>query len=348
MHMTTDMHDTGDGDALAALADRFGQLAVLLADGIDRQLSQQRLVEFAVRGVPGAEHASVIVVDGARPPRTTAGSDELPFRWDQLQYEYGEGPCLEAIATSNVTVAQDLRTDSRWPRFARAMVDQTPARSILSYQLFLTEQQRGRAEPVRHPPGRVHRSVRRHRSGIRRLRIDGAVGSGPTGQGKPPRSRVGDQPGDRGRNGHADRQWQAHQPAGLRSAPYRQPAPRSQTPRHRRRRRPQRTTAPGSSQTRQRLNLTVRDRVSAGRPFPDERLRIDNCAGPHRQGGHGDEQNHPSTATREHDNRGDGKGFVDDVHRFHQRWVRVVPDRDVRPSGVRLRPTPAAQPVGGR
>ena len=153
MHMTTDVHDTGDGDALAALADRFRQLAVLLADGIDQQLSQQRLVEFTVRGVPGAEHASVIVVDGARPPRTTAGSDELPFRWDQLQYEYGEGPCLEAIATSNVTVAQDLRTDSRWPRFARAMVDQTPARSILSYQLFLTEQQRGGLNPYATRPG---------------------------------------------------------------------------------------------------------------------------------------------------------------------------------------------------
>ena len=40
-----------------------------------------------------------------------------------------------------MTVAQDLRTDNRWPRFARAIVDQTPARSILSYRLFLTEQQ---------------------------------------------------------------------------------------------------------------------------------------------------------------------------------------------------------------
>ena len=36
----------------------------------------------------------------------------------------------------------DLRTDDRWPRFTRAIVAQTPARSILSYRLFLTERAR--------------------------------------------------------------------------------------------------------------------------------------------------------------------------------------------------------------
>ena len=110
------------------MADQFGQLAVSLADGADQPLTQQRLVEFAVRGMPGAEHASLTVVNGNQPPRTTASSDELPYQWDQLQYEHGEGPCLEAIATNGVELAADLRTDNRWPRFARAIVDKTPAR----------------------------------------------------------------------------------------------------------------------------------------------------------------------------------------------------------------------------
>ena len=42
------------------------------------------------------------MVVGTKPPRTTASSDELPYQWDQLQYQHGEGPCLEAIATNNV------------------------------------------------------------------------------------------------------------------------------------------------------------------------------------------------------------------------------------------------------
>jgi hypothetical protein len=36
----------------------------------------------------------------------------------------------------------DLRTENRWPLFARAIVDQSPVRSMLSFGLFLTEENR--------------------------------------------------------------------------------------------------------------------------------------------------------------------------------------------------------------
>jgi hypothetical protein len=140
--MVQETHDSSAGEQLATLSDQFGQLAVALADGLDEPLTHQRLIEYAVRGIPGAEHASMTVIDGARPPRTTAGSDELPYQCDQLQYERGEGPCLEAVVTNTVINSQDLRTESRWPRFSRAIVDQTPARSMLSFGLFLTEKHR--------------------------------------------------------------------------------------------------------------------------------------------------------------------------------------------------------------
>ena len=100
------------------------------------------MVEFAVRGIPGAEHASITVVEGTRPPRTPAATDALPYKWDQLQYEHEEGPCLEVIAANGFEVASDLSTEDRWPRFARAMVEQTPARSMLSFRLFVTEENR--------------------------------------------------------------------------------------------------------------------------------------------------------------------------------------------------------------
>jgi hypothetical protein len=140
--MTPDPSDFSTGEALAVLADQFGQLASSLANGVDEPVTQQRLVEFAVRGIPGAEHASMTMIEGSRPPRTTAGTDDLPYQWDRLQYENGEGPCLEAAATSGIESAPDLRTENRWPLFARAIVDQTPVRSMLSFRLFLTEQSR--------------------------------------------------------------------------------------------------------------------------------------------------------------------------------------------------------------
>ena len=130
------------GDALAVLADQFGQLAASLANGVDEPVTLQRLVEFAVRGIPGAEHASMTVVDGSRSPRTTAQSDDLPYQWDQLQYQYGEGPCLEAAVTNGFELVSDLRTENRWPLFARAIVDQTAVRSMLSFRLFLAEENR--------------------------------------------------------------------------------------------------------------------------------------------------------------------------------------------------------------
>jgi hypothetical protein len=140
--MTADPRSDGDGDALAVLAEQFTQLARSLAEHADQPLTQQRLVEYTVRGVPAAEHASVTVVDGNRPPRTTAATDQLPYDWDRLQYANGQGPCLEAITADGVVLADDLCTDTRWPRFTRAVVAATPVRSMLSFRLFLTEQHR--------------------------------------------------------------------------------------------------------------------------------------------------------------------------------------------------------------
>jgi hypothetical protein len=45
------------------------------------------------------------MVTGNKPPWTTASSDDQPYQWDQLQYQHGEGPCLEAIAANNVVLS---------------------------------------------------------------------------------------------------------------------------------------------------------------------------------------------------------------------------------------------------
>ena len=53
--MSPDAH----GDALAVLADQFGQSAVSLAHGLDQPVTRQRMIELAVRGIPGAKHVSM-------------------------------------------------------------------------------------------------------------------------------------------------------------------------------------------------------------------------------------------------------------------------------------------------
>jgi len=39
---------------------------------------------------------------------------------DALQYEYGEGPCLDAIWNLDTYLINDLSTESRWPRWTPA------------------------------------------------------------------------------------------------------------------------------------------------------------------------------------------------------------------------------------
>lgn len=67
--MNPDSQEPSSGDALATMVDQFGQLTMSLADGSDQPLLQQRLVEFAVRGGAGRQHASLMLVTGNQRPR---------------------------------------------------------------------------------------------------------------------------------------------------------------------------------------------------------------------------------------------------------------------------------------
>ena len=48
------------------------------------------------------------------------GSDSLgaAFAFNSLQYDLDEGPCLDAMRHHTSVVVDDMRTETRWPRFA--------------------------------------------------------------------------------------------------------------------------------------------------------------------------------------------------------------------------------------
>lgn len=75
------------------------------------------LVRVACTSIPGAEYVGVSLTrrDGIE---TAAATDPLVREADQLQYELGEGPCLDAMAAHTRVVVTDMRHESRWPRFA--------------------------------------------------------------------------------------------------------------------------------------------------------------------------------------------------------------------------------------
>jgi GAF domain-containing protein len=64
--------------------------------------------------------AGVSLFDRAGRRETQGASDERVERVDDLQYALDEGPCLAAWSGRMVIRIDDLLTDDRWPRWARA------------------------------------------------------------------------------------------------------------------------------------------------------------------------------------------------------------------------------------
>ncbi|ADB30556.1 hypothetical protein Kfla_1455 [Kribbella flavida DSM 17836] len=53
--------------------------------------------------------------------QTLAPTDEVARRGDALQYELGEGPCLDVVFEEPVVQVDDVGTDLRWPRYGRVL-----------------------------------------------------------------------------------------------------------------------------------------------------------------------------------------------------------------------------------
>jgi len=132
-------------DVVASMAGEFTALATSISGNGSLEPNQllHRLLAAAAALMPGSDHASITLITGHGRPHTGAASDELPAQVDALQYETGEGPCLQAAATNDVVLANDLATTAEWPAFARRAVAEAGVRGMLCYRLFLTEDNRG-------------------------------------------------------------------------------------------------------------------------------------------------------------------------------------------------------------
>lgn len=67
---------------------------------------------------------------------TVASSSETARALDEVQYGFGDGPCLRAARTGTTIVVEDVRTDPRWPEYSGAIRDRG-IHSILGVPLIL-------------------------------------------------------------------------------------------------------------------------------------------------------------------------------------------------------------------
>lgn len=67
---------------------------------------------------------------------TVASSSEAAQKLDEIQYDFGQGPCLTVSMTQEMVEIADLETDARWPAYARA-VRNHGLRSVVAIPFYL-------------------------------------------------------------------------------------------------------------------------------------------------------------------------------------------------------------------
>ena len=101
-----------------------------------------QIVGEAVRMVPAARDAGLIVTDPDRSLNTVFASGSVPRVLDDLQIRLGTGPCLTAARKQIVVRMHDISADTRWPEFCRA-AQQCAVGSMLCVPLFVDDQMLG-------------------------------------------------------------------------------------------------------------------------------------------------------------------------------------------------------------
>jgi GAF domain-containing protein len=93
------------------------------------------IVNATRASLPEFGHVSISVRNGSGTFETSAGTDQLAWELDSVQYDTGEGPCVQAIETEPVVVVQHLRHEQRWPRYVPAAAARG-VRSQVAVRLF--------------------------------------------------------------------------------------------------------------------------------------------------------------------------------------------------------------------
>ena len=86
----------------------------------DRELSDvlTEIIGIARRAMPNVDAASITLIR-AEKPFTAAYDGQMALDADELQYERGYGPCMDAGRAGQIFLIDDMRTERRWPDYAQ-------------------------------------------------------------------------------------------------------------------------------------------------------------------------------------------------------------------------------------
>lgn len=115
---------------------RMAQAARDLEDQSDPEATYVMAAALAVTNVDGCDVAALTMVRRRREVETRGATHADAVEADRLQYELGQGPCLDAAWDHPVVLAPSLAHDPRWPRWGPRVVAGTGLESVLAFRLF--------------------------------------------------------------------------------------------------------------------------------------------------------------------------------------------------------------------
>lgn len=120
----------------------FSRLSRDLAATEDEESRLQLAVDSAVLLVERCAHACISVNAKGRNV-IRVGSDEIARRANELQYEVGEGPCLDVRREQVALVCADLASERRYPTWARRAVSDLDVSSMMSLLVYTDDESYG-------------------------------------------------------------------------------------------------------------------------------------------------------------------------------------------------------------
>jgi GAF domain-containing protein len=102
--------------------DAFAELGRIKLSDTDLDGVLGKIAGLARRAIPGADEVSVTLVRGSG-AHTAAFTGDVALALDELQYEMGHGPCLDAAASSATLSVPEMSSETRWPGWARRSLD---------------------------------------------------------------------------------------------------------------------------------------------------------------------------------------------------------------------------------
>jgi len=120
------------------VAERVRALRATLPGPGDLLTGLQRVTD-ATRAVVGVDGAGLTLAHEHGLPRWVAVSDAAMELLEQVQLDFGEGPCLLAYTEDRVVAVEDLRSELVWDRIA-AVVAQLRVCGVLSVPVRLARQ----------------------------------------------------------------------------------------------------------------------------------------------------------------------------------------------------------------